>query len=405
MRLEDLTRTGFGSLASNRMRSTLTVLGIVVGVAAVIATLSVGEGASASVQAQIRALGTNTLTIVPGSVAMGPAMGGAGGLRTLTSEDATAIAREVPAVTAVAPAVRTAGQLVAGHQNWSTQIQGVTPEAATVRRWQLRSGRFVAAGDVRAASKFVVLGATVARRLFGGTDPVGSQVRLEGMPFRVIGVLVAKGGQGPGGDQDDAALIPITTAQRRVMGITHLGSITVSVADESRTDQAIAGITEVLRRRHRLREGEDADFMIFSQQEMANAMGSTTRSLTVLLAAIAAVSLLVGGIGVMNIMLVSVTERTREIGIRRALGARRGDIRTQFLLEAAVLALAGGVLGVLLGVGVSAGVATFARWPVVVQPAGVLLACAFAALIGLFFGWYPAQRAARLEPVEALRYE
>jgi putative ABC transport system permease protein len=407
MRLEDLANTGLRALSGNRMRSALTVLGIVVGVAAVIATLAVGQGASESVRAQIRQLGANTLTIMPGTVRMGPAMGGAGGGRTLTPEDATAIARECSAVAAVAPSVRTSAQLVVGSQNWNTQIEGTTAAIVSVRRWALASGRFLTDADVRGASKVVVLGATVAKELFGGSGAgaTGQQVRLRGIPFRVVGVLVAKGGQGPGGDQDDVAFVPLTTAQRRLMGVTHIGSITVSAVSEARSDEAQAQITALLRQRHHLRADEDADFSIFSQQEIANTMGSVTRMLTLLLAAVAAVSLLVGGIGIMNIMLVSVTERTREIGIRRAMGARRHDILSQFLIEATALSLAGGILGVLTGILASALVAAFANWPVVVQPGGVLLACSFATLIGLFFGWYPAQRAARLDPMEALRYE
>jgi putative ABC transport system permease protein len=405
MRWSEFLGVGMQAISRNPMRSALTVLGIVIGVGAVIATLAIGQGARASVQAQIRALGANTLTVLPGTVTAGGARGGMGSITTMTVDDALAIKREVSAIEAVAPTVRTLAQVVYGNQNWNTQVQGTTADFITIRQWQLESGVFITDSDVRGAAKVVVLGANVAAELFGGTDPVGQTVRLKDIPFRVVGVLAFKGGQGWGGNQDDIVVVPLTTAQRKLMGITHVNSILCSAVSERRVNEAVDQITDLMRVRHRIRPGDNDDFFIFTQLEMASTAESTSRVMTTLLASIAAVSLLVGGIGIMNIMLVSVTERTREIGIRRAIGARRTDILMQFLIEAAVLSLAGGTIGVGLGVGSAALISQLARWPTVVQPGAVILAFGFASMVGLFFGFYPARRASRLDPIEALRYE
>ncbi len=405
MNLGSLVAIGLQALTRNRTRSALTVLGIVIGVAAVIATLAIGQGARASVQAQIRALGANTLTVLPGTITAGGAHSGMGSTTTLTVEDAEAVRHECPAITAVAPSVRTVGQVVFGNQNWSTQIQGTTADFTIIRQWPVESGVFITDSDVRGAAKVCVLGQDVVQQLFPGVDPVGSTVRIKDVPFRVVGVLSRKGGSGFGGNQDDLVLIPLSTAQRRLLGITHVQSILLSAVSEAQVNTAVDQITDLLRQRHRIRAGENADFFIFTQLEFAQTAESTSRVMTLLLASIAAVSLLVGGIGIMNIMLVSVTERTREIGIRRAVGARRRDILLQFLIEAAFLSLAGGALGVIIGVVAASLVSSIAKWPTMVQPGAVALAFGFASLIGLFFGFYPARRAARLDPVDALRYE
>ena len=405
MNLVALFGIGMQALTRNRMRSALTVLGIVIGVAAVIATLAIGQGARAAVQDQIRALGANVLQVIPGTVTAGGARSGMGSITTMTADDAIAIKRECPAVDLVAPTVRSVGQAVYGANNWGTQIQGTTADFVAIRQWTLERGVFISDSDVRGAAKVCVLGANVANQLFGDADPVGQMIRLKDIPFRVVGVLTFKGGQTFGGSQDDIVLVPLTTAQRKVLAITHVNSIICSAVTEAEVNTAVSQITDLLRQRHKIRPGDNDDFFIFTQLEMASTAESTSKVMTLLLASIAAVSLLVGGIGIMNIMLVSVTERTREIGIRRAIGARRSDILMQFLVEAAFLSLAGGALGVALGFVTATMVSRIAKWPTLVQPQAVLLAFGFATLIGLFFGFYPAQRAASLHPVDALRYE
>ncbi len=406
MSLVELFMLGLQALSRNRMRSALTVLGIVIGVAAVIATLAIGQGAREAVQAQIRSLGANTLTVMAGTVtAGGVRMGGMGSNNSLTVEDAEAIKRECPAVQAVAPIVRTNGQVVYGASNWATQIQGTTADFPIVRAWPVGSGVFITDSDVRGAAKVCVLGKNVAEQLFGDADPVGSTIRIKDMPFRVVGVLSMKGGQSWGGSQDDVIIVPLTTAQRKLAGRTNVNSIGVSAASEREVTAAEEQVTELLRQRHRIRPGMDQDFFLFTQQEIASSAAETSKVMTLLLASIAAVSLMVGGIGIMNIMLVSVTERTREIGIRRAIGARRRDIMMQFLAESAFLSLAGGALGVALGIGAATLVTQLARWPTMIQPAAVMLAFGFSTAIGIFFGYYPALRASGLDPVEALRYE
>ena len=406
MSLTTLFGLGLQALSRNRMRSALTVLGIVIGVAAVIATLAIGQGAREAVQAQIRSLGANTLTVMAGTVtAGGVRMGGMGSNNTLTADDAEAIKRECPAVQAVAPVVRTNAQVVNGSSNWATQIQGTTADFPIVRAWPVGSGVFITDSDVRGAAKVCVLGTNVAEQLFGDADPVGSTIRIKDMPFRVVGVLSLKGGQSWGGSQDDVVMVPLTTAQRKLAGRTHLNSIGVSAASEKEVAAAEEQVTELLRQRHRIRPGMDQDFFLYTQQEIASSAAETSKVMTLLLASIAAVSLMVGGIGIMNIMLVSVTERTREIGIRRAIGAKRRDIMMQFLAESAFLSLAGGALGVALGIGAATAVTQLARWPTMIQPMAVVLAFGFSTAIGIFFGYYPAVRASGLDPVEALRYE
>ena len=405
MTLTGLLALGAQALTRNRLRSVLTTLGIVIGVAAVIATLAIGQGARAAVQAQIRALGANTMTVIPGTITAGGARGGMGSITTMTPEDAAAIKVECPAVDAVAPGVRTLAQVVFGNTNWSTTIQGTTADFGAIRQWPVESGVFLTDSDVRGGAKVCVLGKNVAQQLFAGTDPVGAIVRIKDIPFRVVGVLSFKGGTGWGGDQDDTVLIPLTTAQHRLIGITHVNYIIVAAQTESEVSNAVTQITALLRQRHRIRAGDNDDFFIRTQLEASNVAEETSKVMTMLLASVAAVSLIVGGLGIMNIMLVSVTERTREIGIRRAIGARRSDILLQFLAEAAFLSLAGGALGVALGVATARIVSSVARWPTLVEPQAVMLAFGFATAVGLFFGFYPARRASLLDPVEALRYE
>ncbi len=405
MSLGLLLSLGWQALKRNRLRSGLTVLGIVIGVAAVIATLAIGQGARAAVQAQIRALGANTLTVIPGTVTAGGARMGMGGNTTLTAEDAAAIRSECAAVAAVAPVVRRGLQVVSGNANWGTSVQGTSAEFVDIRVWPVQEGGMFSDSDVRGAAKVAVLGSKVKEQLFGEQSPIGQVVRIKDIPFRVVGVLSYKGGQTFGGDQDDIVLVPYTTAQRRLLGITHLNNVMVSAVSERAVPEAVQQITELLRQRHRIRPGMDDDFFMFTQLEMQTTAESTSRVMTTLLASIAAVSLLVGGIGIMNIMLVSVTERPKEIGLRRALGARQHDIRVQFLAEATFLSLAGGVLGVAIGLTTAKLLTGIARWPTQVQPEVVVLAMGFASLVGVFFGWYPANRAARLDVIEALRYE
>ena len=395
------------TLRRNKLRSLLTMLGVIIGVAAVVATLAIGSGARASVQAQIASLGTNVIMIMNGTTsASGVRMWG--GSHSLTYGDAEAIRKECRSVELVATNVRAQAQMVSSSGNWGTSIQGTTSDFFAIRDWPVAHGAAFTDADVRGGAKVCVLGATVADNLFpGGQDPVGQTVRIKGLPFRVAGVMSRKGASSMGqSDQDDVVIAPLTTIQRKFTNTpTRVGSILVSAASADRVNRAIEEITELLRQRHRIRPGADDDFVIRSQSEFANAAEETSRTMTLLLLSIAAVSLLVGGIGIMNIMLVSVTERTREIGIRMAVGARSRDIRWQFLVESAFLSLLGGAAGVVLGMAASALITKMARWPTVVSPGAVVLAFVFAAAIGIFFGYYPARQASRLDPIEALRYE
>ena len=397
---------GLQALTRNRMRAALTVLGIVIGVAAVIATLAIGQGARAAVQAQINNLGANVITVMPGTMTASGARMGMGQTQTLTPEDADAIIKECPAVAALSPGVRRNSQVVAGNQNWATTVQGVAPAYLDVRQWPVDDGAMFSDSDVRGAAKVCVLGSKVHDQLFSaGTSAIGQTIRVNSMPFRVVGVLSSKGGQGMMGDQDDVVLIPWTTCQRKLAGITWLQNISLSAASEAEVPAAQSQISELLRQRHHIRPGDNDDWMFFSQQDIASAAETTSKTMTLLLASIAAVSLLVGGIGIMNIMLVSVTERTREIGIRMAVGARGRDVLMQFLIEAVVLSLMGGILGILLGVGTSQLLSKLNGWPTLVSPTAVVVAFVFSGAVGIFFGYYPARKAAQLDPIEALRYE
>ncbi|MCC6349624.1 MAG: ABC transporter permease [Candidatus Eisenbacteria bacterium] len=405
MNLPMLAQLGLQALTRNRMRAALTVLGIVIGVAAVIATLAIGQGARAAVQRQIRSLGANVMTVRPGTISAGGVRMGMGGNTTLMPDDAVAIRRECPAVAAVSPLVQRGVQIVYGNMNWGTNVQGVAPEFVDIRQWPVEDGAMFTDSDVRGSAKVCVIGTKVRDQLFGSVDPVGSMLRIKDVPFRIVGVLSHKGGQGMGGDQDDVVLAPWTTVQSRLLGVTHLNAIIVSAVSESQVEDARTQITELLRQRHRIRPGTDDDFFIYTQLDIASTAESTSKVMTTLLASVAAVSLLVGGIGIMNIMLVSVTERTREIGIRRAIGAKKQDILLQFLAEAMFLSLAGGALGVTFGIAASTAITNLARWPTQVEPQVVVLALGFASAVGVFFGFYPAKRAADLDVIESLRYE
>jgi len=401
----EIYRVALVALRRNPMRTILTMLGVIIGVGCVVAMVAIGQGASAAIQSQIGALGTNFLLIHSGSHSRGGVHGGAGSVQNLTADDAAAIARECPSVAVADPGVRTGTQVVYGDQNWATSVQGTGPNYPTIRAWAVAKGSFFTEEDVKAATKVAVLGQTVVDNLFGDANPVGQIIRMKGVPFRVLWVLDKKGGSAMGQDQDDLVCVPYTTAQKRLMGVTYIGNIIVSAVSPQAIGWATDEIRALLRQRHRLGRDQDDDFEVRSQQDIANTATQMSGVLTVLLGAIASVSLLVGGIGIMNIMLVSVTERTREIGVRRAMGARRADIRTQFLIESSLISGLGGAVGIAVGIFVARFIARFGGWPTLVQPQVVVVAFLFAGAIGVFFGLYPAAKAARLDPIDALRYE
>jgi putative ABC transport system permease protein len=394
------------ALRRNAMRTALTALGLIIGVAAVIVMVAIGNGARASIESQIKSAGTNIITVNAGA-GFGPVRGGAGATTTLTVDDAEAIRLQVPGVRYLSPGLNTRAQLIAERANWNTQVQGTSADLPQIRSWPLQHGAFFTDGDVRRAAKVAVLGSAARDQLFGaGADPTGATIRLRNQPFTVVGVLGSKGQSSmPGQDQDDTVIIPFTTMQKRVLGVQHVSSITISAADGAPQPQMTAAIAELLRQRHRIPSGGDDDFSVRTMEEFATMLTATTTTMTYLLASIAAVSLVVGGIGIMNIMLVSVTERTREIGLRLSVGARDLDVLLQFLVEAIVLSLAGGAIGVALGFGAAWGVRTLLQWSTEVTPAAVALSFGCAAAIGIFFGFYPARKAASLDPIEALRYE
>jgi putative ABC transport system permease protein len=403
-------RIAVRALRVNKLRSILTMLGIIIGVAAVIAMVSVGSGAQARIADQIQSLGSNLLVVLSGSISSGGVRLGSGTQLTITEDDAWAIQREVPAVQAAAPAMRGGGQVVWGNLNWSTVIQGVTPEFFEARDWAVVEGQPFAQDAVDGATKVALLGQTVARNVFADADPVGQIIRIRKVPFTVLGVLDRKGQTTWGQDQDDIILVPLSTAKRKLLGVSQanarsVNSISVKVRDGADMKYAELQTRELLRQRHRLQGYQDDDFSIRNLAEVAEAQEASSRVMTVLLAAVASVSLFVGGIGIMNIMLVSVTERTREIGLRMAVGARGRDILMQFLVEAVTLSLIGGVIGVVVGLIVSYTIPYFAGWRTLISVEAIVVAFGFAAAVGIFFGFYPARKAARLNPIEALRYE
>ena len=396
------------ALQANKMRSALTMLGVIIGVGAVIAMLAVGTGASQRISNQIQSIGSNLLIILPGSTTSGGARMGAGTQPTLTLGDAEAIKKECPAVAYAAPILNGVAQVVYGHTNWSTVVQGTTPDILPVRNWTIQSGRSFTDQDVRNATKVCVLGQTVVDNLFGSDDPVDQNVRIRNIPFKVLGVLAPKGQSAVGQDQDDTVFIPVTTAQKRLFGTSFPGmvrTIMVEAGSLEEMDAAVQQITPLLRQRHHLGQRQEDDFTVRNLTQFLQAAEQSSRVMTLLLGAIASVSLLVGGIGIMNIMLVSVTERTREIGIRMAVGAKTKAIRMQFIAEALTLSMIGGIGGIIAGVAVSKVISALAGWSTVISPVSVVLAFGFSAIVGIFFGYYPAYKASLLDPILALRYE
>jgi putative ABC transport system permease protein len=403
-------RVALRALRVNKLRSALTMLGIIIGVGAVIAMVGVGAGAQARVAEQIQSLGSNLIIVLSGSTTSGGIRLGQGSQLTITEEDSLAIAREIPAVQAAAPSMRGTAQVVYGNLNWATGIQGVTPDYAEAREWGVTSGRFLTIEDLDGATKVALLGQTTAQNLFGDLDPLGQIIRIKKVPFTVVGVLDRKGQNSWGQDQDDIVVIPLTTAKKKVLGVSQanarsVGSISVKIRAGENMVEAEDQMRALLRQRHRLQPYQDDDFTLRNLSEILQTQEESSKVMTYLLAAIASVSLLVGGIGIMNIMLVSVTERTREIGLRMAVGARGRDILLQFLVEAVTLSLIGGIIGIALGVASSQAISEFAEWRTQLPLGAVVMAFGFAAAVGVFFGFYPARKAARLDPIEALRYE
>ena len=401
-------RIAFKALGRNKMRSGLTMLGIIIGVGAVIAMIAIGSGAKARIQEQIASMGSNLLIVLSGSATSGGMRHGSGSVPTLTVDDAKAMATELSAVKYSAPLLRGVTQVVFGNQNWSTVTYATTPEALLIRDWPTMKGRSLIQADVDAAAKVCLLGQTVVENLFGEMDPVGQVVRVKKFPFTVVGVLSSKGQTTWGQDQDDVVYVPLTTGQRLLFGQQFPGmvwSISVQSTGPDTMKLAEEQITQLLRQRHRIRANQDDDFMLRNLTEAFSAAEESARVMSILLGAIASISLLVGGIGIMNIMLVSVTERTREIGIRMAVGARGQDILLQFLVEALVLSLIGGIIGIILGVGASQLISQFFKWPTLISPQALILSFSFAGGVGIFFGFYPARKAAQMDPIEALRYE
>ena len=397
-------RIALKALNRNKLRTVLTMLGMIIGVGAVITMVALGRGAQATIEEQVKSAGTNTININAGNFSQGGVRQGQGMSSTLTAEDAAAL-RQVPGVQYVAAGVNSRGQVIYGNQNWSTQVQGTDVDMQQIKSWPTKYGSFFTAQDVSSASKVAVLGTVVAETLFGpDVDPTGEIIRIRNQPFKVLGVMTSKGQSAFGQDQDDTIFTPYTTVQKKLQGIQHINNITVS-AETPDTAPVAAGISETLRLRHKLVAGEPDDFTVRTQEEIASLRTETTRTMTVLLAAIAGVSLVVGGIGIMNIMLVSVTERTREIGLRMAIGARGGDVLLQFLVEAIVISLFGGLIGIGLGFALSMGIERFAQWPTSIPADWIAVAFGVAAATGVFFGFYPARKAARLDPIEALRFE
>jgi putative ABC transport system permease protein len=405
MKILNIILSAFRALQRNKMRSFLTMLGIIIGVSAVIAMLAIGQGAEYSVKQQIAALGTNVLMVYPGAQQQAGVRSGAGSATTLTEDDALAISRECPAVQYISPGAFAGGQVIAGNLNWSTSVQGVGSDYLEIRQWPIEYGDFFTDQDIKAAAKVCILGKTVADNLFPEASPVDQTIRIRSVPFKVVGVLTKKGQNAMGQDQDDVILAPYTTVLKRLSHFPNLRFILVSATSLKDISAAQTQISALLRMRHKIQPYDGDDFTIRNQTDLAATATATTEVLTILLASIASVSLLVGGIGIMNIMLVSVTERTREIGIRMSIGARARDILTQFLIEALVLSLLGGITGIILGVVGSNVISSIAKWPTIITAFSIILSFGFSIAIGIFFGFYPARKAAMLNPIDALRYE
>ena len=405
MNFRSIVQVAFRALARNKMRSVLTMLGIIIGVGAVIAMVAIGEGAQQAIQARIQSMGSNLLFVSSGTVNRNGQHMGWGATKTLVQGDLDAILKECPAVGAAAPGNQNSQQVVYENQNWFTSVQGTTPPYFNIRNWTFNSGASFTTEDVQRAANVAVLGNTVVQNLFGATDPIGKTIRIGNLPFQVIGTLASRGESGMGHDQDDTIMVPITTFQKKISGQTWYQWIVVSAVSQDATYAAQQEINGLLLDRHRIRPGADPDFFIRNLSDMAELADNSARIMTLLLASIAGVSLIVGGIGIMNIMLVSVTERTREIGIRMAIGATEEDVQRQFLIEALVISLLGGAIGIVVGGVASYVISDVLHWAVLISPLAVGGAVAFSALVGIFFGFYPAKKAARLDPIEALRFE
>ena len=402
----NLIKIAVRALANNKLRGFLTMLGIIIGVASVITMLAIGQGSKRSIQAQISEMGSNMIMIHPGADVRGGVRQDASAMETLKLQDYEDIVDETRFVSAVSPSVNSSGQAIYGANNAPTTVYGISPDYLEIRRYKVEDGDMFTEQDIQTAAKVCVVGKTVVDNLFpDGSNPVGKVIRFQKLPFRIVGVLESKGYNSMGMDQDDLILAPYTTIQKKVLAITHLQGITCSALKEEYTDQAIDEISEILRRNHKLKESDDDDFTIRSQQELSTMLTSTTDMMTVLLAAVAGISLLVGGIGIMNIMYVSVTERTREIGLRMSIGAKGIDILAQFLIESILISVTGGLIGVVFGVGAALVVNGVAHFPIYIQPWSVILSFAVCTVTGIFFGWYPAKKAAQLDPIEAIRYE
>ena len=402
----NLIKIAVRALANNKLRGFLTMLGIIIGVASVITMLAIGQGSKRSIQAQISEMGSNMIMIHPGADVRGGVRQDASAMETLKLQDYENIVDETRFVSAVSPSVNSSGQAIYGANNAPTTVYGISPDYLEIRRYKVEDGDMFTEQDIQTAAKVCVVGKTVVDNLFpDGGNPVGKVIRFQKLPFRIVGVLESKGYNSMGMDQDDLILAPYTTIQKKVLAITHLQGITCSALKEEYTDQAIDEISEILRRNHKLKESDDDDFTIRSQQELSTMLTSTTDMMTVLLAAVAGISLLVGGIGIMNIMYVSVTERTREIGLRMSIGAKGIDILAQFLIESILISVTGGLIGVVFGVGAALVVNGVAHFPIYIQPWSVILSFAVCTVTGVFFGWYPAKKAAQLDPIEAIRYE
>jgi putative ABC transport system permease protein len=400
-----IVKVAFRALRRNKLRTALTMLGIIIGVGAVIAMVGIGNGAKEQVKARIAALGQNVIQVFSGSVNRGGVRSGFGGAGTLSIEDALAMTKEVPGVAGVSPEVRSGAQVMAGGNNWSTSIMGESIDYLAIRQWDLEDGAMFSEADTRSAAKVCVLGKTVADNLFPDEEAVGKMIRIKNVPIKVLGVLKSKGASMFGSDQDDVIIVPYTTGMKRFAGATMLRSILVQAASAEQINEVQNGIAELLRQRHRIQAGRDDDFILRNQQEIAETQTAAMDTMTALLAGVAIISLIVGGIGIMNIMLVSVTERTREIGIRMAVGARGRDILSQFLIEAVALSSTGGLLGILLGMGGARLLTMIKEWPTLISPDSIIIAFAFSAAVGVFFGFYPARKASQLDPIDALRYE
>ena len=406
MRILNLFKIAWKAIVLNKMRTFLTMLGIIIGVASVIAMLAIGEGSKESIKAQISSMGSNMITVRPGADMRGGVRMDPGAMKSLTLADYRAIQKETKLLSAVSPMVEGNGQSIYGANNWPTSIYGITPEYLTIKVWEVQNGSVFTDAEIKSASKVAVIGQTVAKNLFkNGEDPVGKMVRFNSIPFKIIGVLAKKGESTFGQDQDDVILAPYTTVQKRILAIDYIQSVVASSVSEDKAPSAVEEITKILRERHKITEEQEDDFNVFSMEEMISTFSSTSEMLTVLLVAIASISLLVGGIGIMNIMYVSVKERTREIGLRMAVGGKGSDILMQFLIEAMMISITGGLIGVSLGLGATLFIEKVLSWPTSVTSYSIVISFVVCAITGIFFGWYPAQKASALDPITALRYE